>query len=140
MNKYFYILLLPLIILIWGCQSSPGDKYLGKWISAEKNLFDGSPTLIQMDIEKNGNNYIITIGKSATYTSKPIETKISASLTNDGKLNLDINTFISNAIVYNEKDGTLLWGGVSFKKETPENLAQLKEQQQKFNTEKPKKY
>jgi hypothetical protein len=136
MKKYLFTLLLPLILLLWGCQPSPGDKLLGKWISTEKNLFDGSPTLLQMVIEKNGDNFIVTYRSTTSYTSKPKEEKISASLTADGKLSLDVNAFVSNMLVCNEKDGTLLWRGISFKKETPENLAQIKEQQQKFNTEK----
>lgn len=140
MKKHLFTLLLPLIVLMWGCQASPGDKYLGKWISTEKNSFDGSPTLLEMVIEKNGDNFIVTHRATASYTSKPKEVKISASLTADGKLSLDVNAFVSNMIICNEKDGTLLWNGVSFKKETPENLAQIKGQQQKFNTEKTKKY
>jgi hypothetical protein len=140
MKKHLFTLLLPLIVLMWGCQPSLGDKYLGKWISTEKNLFDGSPTLLEMVIEKNGDNFIVTHRATAAYTSKPKEAKISASLTADGKLSLNVNAFVSNMIVCNEKDGALLWNGVSFKKETPENLAQIKEQQQKFNTGKTNKY
>ncbi|NTW83750.1 MAG: hypothetical protein HGB36_10360 [Chlorobiaceae bacterium] len=141
MQKSFLLFLtMASMVFFFGCKINPADKFVGKWIGVTKSFWDGGPEVVQMNIEKNGDNFLVKLSTSSSFTSKPSEIQIGASLTADGKLKLDLGSLANEMVVYNEREGTLLWKGTVLQKETPEIFTRLKEQQRKFKEEKAGKY
>lgn len=141
MKKIAIILILALgtVLLLGGCgQSSKGNKYVGKWMALETNKgISSMKTLWRLEVTQNGENYILKESFNVSSKGNPsIETK-SATLTKDGKLQvnpLEVYTFV-------ESDNTLLSSrGVTYKKETPEELEKAKAEQAKADAETDAKY
>lgn len=117
-----------------GC--SQNNNYEGKWVTSIKSKWDGTKSVVRLDIKKNGDNFIINpetemykdtgktigeMGKNAAWASVK-GTSASATL-KDGKLML--NPY--EGFTYVKNDGTLLGAnGEIYKKETPDELNQLK--------------
>lgn len=139
MKKIKVLLLLVMgMIILGGCShSNSGNQYIGKWATLEASKMDNAMTILrQLEITQNEESFIIKDISVVAPNEKPEIQIKSASLTKDGKLQvnqMDVYTFV-------ESDNTLLWSaGIAYKKETPETLEKLKTEQVTAATERAKK-
>lgn len=130
------LLVFCLAVFVSGCGT---DKYIGNWVGIERPNDPTSP-IMQISIEKNGNNYLVKMtegryhgtklsllengDREFTWQTQEVRNK-SAVLKND-KLYIDgaVDTF-----TFIEKDNTLLYsglGGISFKKDTGKEFEEMK--------------
>lgn len=123
-----------IVVGLMGCSSK--NSYEGKWVTSIRSNFDGTKSVVKLEIKNNGDNFIINpetemykdtgktlgeMGKKAAWVSEKGAT-VSATL-KDGKLMLNPSV----GFTYVKNDGTLLGAsGEVYKKETPEELNQLK--------------
>jgi hypothetical protein len=102
MKNLIYILQVVLIILSSGCQNE-SDKYVGKWIET-KNESQG------LEIEKNGNNFIVHIPNSFRGNIENRPAKLES-----GMLKID-NGFGGVNLAIQESSGLLTDGQHEYKK------------------------
>ena len=112
MRKIFLLfLLITTTVFFAAYHINSGNKYTGKWVGERKCITYGEPEVVHLNIENIGNIFLVKI-----HTSSYPEVLVGAYLTADGKLKMNHNSAGSRIIVYSEKDGTLLWNGIIFKK------------------------
>lgn len=154
MNKIFKIFCISMMmlamIIISGCGG--GDKFVGKWVSQQKNMavtFGGN-YYQQLTIEKNGDSYLLTEvenqykldrkknggkGLLSTYDGTfywTIGKQEQSSAKADGENRLVVDgTMNMVTITYVEKDGTLLIGKQVYTKEKDGDMQKFKEEEQK---------
>lgn len=155
MSRLMRVLLMSLLVIAMAVVSGcGGDKFVGKWGHEEDNNLIGfsGKYLDTIDIEKNGESYVLTISKSSFVmhrdhlegsnifnpkydavfqwdTSKPI--KFSAKADGDNRLVITEAGMPATTVTYIEKDGTLLFDNVVYKKYKSGDVQKFKDAEAK---------
>ena len=133
MKKLSLILVvLMLAIAAAGC-GKPGSEYVGKWLCADKNAWDGSKMVRRLTIQQNGENFIVSESVESYEYRGPMhqqwgEWKASKPQTTSATLKegkLAINPFFS--FTYVQSNATLIDpSGKVYMKETADELGKMK--------------
>jgi hypothetical protein len=103
MKILFYF---SLLLMLFGC-AKDGDQYIGKWVNTKY----GSRT---MDIERNGESYIIHMTSPSVWNGKPKTENIPATL-EAGLLKVNMG-MVSFNISLQQSSGLLTDGKLEYKK------------------------